>query len=450
MKFTNLLKSIILESSRFKLLYDKLVQQNEKDKKEGKKIPFETFKAIVFADPDTKTPRGMEGDIDTISVNDMENVKIGKYTQWLLKNFIAPKNTTITAEVGTPEYKKQVKEYQHLFLEDLYKTTEDLKKYERFKNQLPQESRDINKISVEQLFDLVKDFKLEKVKASKKEKEEAASTYLHPGADVVFRGDNWTIVKIERQDQLGKDAACFYGGQHEYEKGESRWCTSSPGLTYFFGYIKDGPLYVILPNSSNELGQVSKLPVERYQFHFPSNQFMDRHDRQQDLVALLNGKLTELKDFFKPEFAKGLVVGGGKKLDLKIPDSSAGKFIALYGFDELFDNLPDDLTHILVENKSKSNLAFSIPPAISRFQNLRALMLDNIVSSLPDGICQLSNLELLGLPNNPSLKTLPNCVKDLPSLMFLNVDKCDNLHIDQDFENILEKSPDGRFYFVMK
>jgi hypothetical protein len=450
MKFTNLLKSIILESSRFKLLYDKLVQQNEKDKKEGKKIPFETFKAIVFADPDTKTPRGMEGDIDTISVNDMENVKIGKYTQWLLKNFIAPKNTTITAEVGTPEYKKQVKEYQHLFLEDLYKTTEDLKKYERFKNQLPQESRDINKISAEQLFDLVKDFKLEKVKASKKEKEEAASTYLHPGADVVFRGDNWTIVKIERQDQLGKDAACFYGGQHEYEKGESRWCTSSPGLTYFNGYIKDGPLYVILPNTSNELGQVSKLPVERYQFHFPSNQFMDRHDRQQDLVALLNGKLTELKDFFKPEFAKGLVVGGGKKLDLKIPDSSAGKFIALYGFDELFDNLPDDLTHILVENKSKSDLAFSIPPAISRFQNLRALMLDNIVSSLPDGICQLSNLELLGLPNNPSLKTLPNCVKDLPSLMFLNVDKCDNLHIDQDFENILEKSPDGRFYFVMK
>ena len=450
MKFTNLLKSIILESSRFKLLYDKLVQQNEKDKKEGKKIPFETFKAIVFADPDTKTPRGMEGDIDTISVNDMENVKIGKYTQWLLKNFIAPKNTTITAEVGTPEYKKQVKEYQHLFLEDLYKTTEDLKKYERFKNQLPQESRDINKISVEQLFDLVKDFKLEKVKASKKEKEEAASTYLHPGADVVFRGDNWTIVKIERQDQLGKDAACFYGGQHEYEKGESRWCTSSPGLTYFNGYIKDGPLYVILPNTSNELGQVSKLPVERYQFHFPSNQFMDRHDKQQDLVALLNGKLTELKDFFKPEFAKGLVVGGGKKLDLKIPDSSAGKFIALYGFDELFDNLPDDLTHILVENKSKSDLAFSIPPAISRFQNLRALMLDNIVSSLPDGICQLSNLELLGLPNNPSLKTLPNCVKDLPSLMFLNVDKCDNLHIDQDFENILEKSPDGRFYFVMK
>ena len=450
MKFTNLLKSIILESSRFKLLYDKLVQQNEKDKKEGKKIPFETFKAIVFADPDTKTPRGMEGDIDTISVNDMENVKIGKYTQWLLKNFIAPKNTTITAEVGTPEYKKQVKEYQHLFLEDLYKTTEDLKKYERFKNQLPQESRDINKISAEQLFDLVKDFKLEKVKASKKEKEEAASTYLHPGADVVFRGNNWTIVKIERQDQLGKDAACFYGGQHEYEKGESRWCTSSPGLTYFNGYIKDGPLYVILPNTSNELGQVSKLPVERYQFHFPSNQFMDRHDKNQDLVALLNGKLTELKDFFKPEFAKGLVVGGGKKLDLKIPDSSAGKFIALYGFDELFDNLPDDLTHILVENKSKSDLAFSIPPAISRFQNLRALMLDNIVSSLPDGICQLSNLELLGLPNNPSLKTLPNCVKDLPSLMFLNVDKCDNLHIDQDFENILEKSPDGRFYFVMK
>ncbi len=34
--------------------------------------------------------------------------------------------------------------------------------------------------------------------------------------------------------QLGKDAACFYGGSYqEPGKGETRWCTSSPGLTWF-------------------------------------------------------------------------------------------------------------------------------------------------------------------------------------------------------------------------
>jgi len=93
MKFTSILTSLILENSRFKLLYDKLVDTNpEAKKKESGKIPFETLKAIIFADPDTKTPRGMEGDIDTITVEDMENVKVGKYTNWLLKNFLKPTN----------------------------------------------------------------------------------------------------------------------------------------------------------------------------------------------------------------------------------------------------------------------------------------------------------------------------------------------------------------------
>lgn len=448
MKFTNLLRTIILENSRFKLLYDRIVQQNEKDKKEGKKIPFEIFKKIVFADPDTKKPQGF--DVENATPETMENVKLGKYTQWLLKNFLAPAGQEITAEPGTPEYKRQVKAYQDLFLEDLYKTTDDLKKFEKFKNRLPQESRDINKLTKDVLFDLVKDFKLEKVKASKEEKKQAAATYSHPGADVVFRGPNWTVAKVERGDKLGKDAACFYGGQHEYDKGESRWCTSSPGLNWFERYIKDGPLYVVLPNDASDLGQVSKLPVERYQFHFPSGQFMDRHDRQQDLVSLLTGKLAELKDFFKPEFAKGLMAQNSKKLEAKVGDGPLGKFIALYGFIELFDNLPDNLTHILIENKTKNDVRFTLPTSIGRFQNLRALMLENVVDEIPDNICQLKDLELLGLPNNKGLKTLPECIKDLPSLMFVNLDGCDSLKVSDSLSEILEKSPDGAYYFVMR
>jgi hypothetical protein len=63
-------------------------------------------------------------------------------------------------------------------------------------------------------------------------------------------------------------------------RGETRWCTSSPGLTWFDRYIKDGPLYVVIPNSprkftgSMDLGEKSGLPAYRIQFHFPSNQFM--------------------------------------------------------------------------------------------------------------------------------------------------------------------------------
>jgi hypothetical protein len=453
MKFTNLLKSLIVENSRFKLLYDKLVQQTEKDKKEGKKIPFEILKALIFADPDTKIPRGMEGDIDTLTPEQMENVKVGKYTQWLLKSFIAPTSATITAEVGTPEYKKQLKNFRDLFLEDLYKTTTDLKKFEKYKGRLPEDSRDINKLTPETLFDLVKDFSLEKVKASKEEKKQAATTYSHPGGDIVFKGPNWTVIKIERQDKLGKDAACFYGGQHEYDKGESRWCTSSPGLTYFERYIKDGPLYVILPNDAEQRGQVSQLPVDRYQFHFPSNQFMDRHDHNQDLVKLLSpgGKLAEIADYLKPEFAKGFKTQGGKKVEINIPDSSAGKFIAIYGPKELFDNLPDDVEHLLIQNRSDRNLGWKsdVLMGIGRFNNLEALMLKNCVDEVPDTLCNCNQLTLLALPNNPNLKSIPACVGDFENLAFINLkDSNKNVHIPEELKSKLDDQGDG-FYYIM-
>ena len=149
MKFTNILKSIILENSRFKVLYDSLVQQPSpegKSKPDPKKIPFETLKALIFADPTTIIPRGAEFDIDTATVADMEKVKVGKYTNWLIKNFMKPANIEANPE-DQRAYAQAVKNYQTLFMEDLYKVTDDLKKFERFKGTFPQEKRDIAKLT---------------------------------------------------------------------------------------------------------------------------------------------------------------------------------------------------------------------------------------------------------------------------------------------------------------
>jgi hypothetical protein len=376
----------------------------------------------------------------------MENVKVGKYTNWLLKNFITPTFPNVDPQSG--DYKRMLKNFQELFLEDLYKTTDDLKKYERFKGQLPQESRDITKLTPDTLFELVKDFSLQKTKGSKQEKEEAKSSYQYPGSDVVFKGPKWTVVKIEDKGKLGKDAACFFGGYHEHDKGESRWCTSSPGLSYFDGYIKQGPLYVVLPNQAEKVGQKTGLPFERYQFHFPSNQFMDRDDRQQDLVQLLMGKLSETKEFFKPEFAKGLTSQNGTKVEISYPDSSAGKFVALYGFDELFDNLPDNIEHLLIQNKGKENIALDVPESIGRFQNLEAILFKNLVKTIPDSICRCTKLNLLSLPDNPSLQSVPECIKDLENLAFINLSGGNsNIHIPEQLRNNLEDQGDG-FYYV--
>lgn len=452
MRFTQLLTNLILEQSRFQVLYDKMVKPapgREGDAKKPKGLmDFETLKAIIIADPTTRIPQGQ--DIDELSVQDMENVKVGKYTQWMLKNFVAPTfgDERANVEKGTPEHKRVMNEYQRLFMEDLHKTTEDLKKYERFKNQLPQDKRDINKISVEELFDLVKDFKLEKTKASKDEKEKAKTSYEYPGSEVMFRGPNWTLIKIEDKGELGKGAAVFFGGYQDGDNDESRWCTSAPGLTYFNGYIKDGPLYVVLPN--DDKGQVGKrtgLPKERYQFHFPSSQFMDRNDRQINLVEYLNGPMSELKEFFKSEFAKGLVTKGGDKVEINYPDSSAGKFVALYGFEELFESLPKEIKQLLIINKSKENIALDVPESLGRFTELEALLLQNIVKTLPDSIGNLKKLNFVSLNKNAELEKLPDSIADLPNLTFINLQNSNpNLEIPERLRERLVDEGNGFWY----
>jgi hypothetical protein len=447
MKFTNILKNIILEDSRFTLLYDKLVDKGGKKPQEGK-IPFDTLKTIIFADPTTRAPQSLLQNIETLTPEQMEIVKVGKYTQWLLKNFLKP-TFEGEVEVGSSQYKKMTKEYKDRFLEDLYKVTDDLKKFERFKGQLPQESRDIAKLTPDSLFGLVKDFKLEKTKGSKQEKEEAKLSYQYPGSTVAFRGPNWTVVKIEDQSELGKNAACFFGGYHEADMGETRWCTSSPGLNYFDSHIKQGPLYVILPNNADKLGQKTGLPQERYQWHFQSNQFMDREDRRVNIIEMLQGKLSELREFFKPEFARGLTKQNDKRLDINNDDSSAaGKFIQIYGYKELFDTLPDDMTQIIINNQKNNNIAFDIPESIGRFDKLQTLLLGGIVKSVPDSICNLKDLLLLSLPNNPQLTTLPVCIKDLPMLGFLNINGS-NITIPEELKDVLEQEGDSQGYYYV-
>ena len=420
--FTNILKDLIVESSRFQVLFDKFVKPKEKGKKGM--MPFETLFAIIAADPTSKFPQGM--DIDNAKLEDMDKVKIGKYTQWLLKNFINPSTLDVTPD--SPRYKGAFEQYQELFMEDLYKVTGDLQKFERFKNRLPQELRDINKLTPETLYDNVKDFSLEKTKASATEKKEASKSYQHPGADIVYRGTDWTIARISDTGKLGKDAACFYGGSYqEPGKGETRWCTSSPGLTWFDRYIKDGPLYVVMPNTGKkfktdkEFGDVSGLPAFRYQFHFPSNQYMDPDDRQIDLIDFLNTNEEGMKEFFKPEFMKGLSSAGGTKVSVNYPSDSASKFIALYGFDEFFETLPKNINRLEFIAKSQNNLNLNIPSTIGNFKDLTALHFVGCVASLPDSICNLEKLQFLSLPDNPNIQMLPSCIAQMPRLSVVNM-----------------------------
>lgn len=444
MKFTSILKKVILEQSKYKILLDKFTEPSvdKEGKKVKPKISKEHFYEIIKADPTTRTNNVS---LDSTSEDDLQKVKAGKYTPWLLKWYLTPTETDL--KPGDQGYEEAVKEHKDRFIEDLSQVTNDLKRHDRFKDRIVGE-KDIMKMTPSQLYDAVKDFSLEKKKASKEEKDEASQTFKHPGGEVIRRGNTWTVVKITDPGDIGRDAACFYGGyQLDTAEGESRWCTSSPGYdSWFKKYIKEGPLYVIIKNEDVKFGSKSKLPATRYQFHFPSDQFQDPSNRKIDVIKFLNGEASELKDLFKHEFAKGMVVNGDKLEIDSFTSGVVGKFVALYGLDDLFKTLPENLSEISIRNNDTGAI-IQIPNDISRFKNLEMILFSNCIDRVPDSICELTNLRFISFINCPQLKTVPECIANLPKLFFLNINGSNNVKLPQLIQDRADDMGEGMWDF---
>jgi Leucine-rich repeat (LRR) protein len=174
------------------------------------------------------------------------------------------------------------------------------------------------------------------------------------------------------------------------------------------------------------------LPVERYQLNFETDSYMDRHDSRIDIIEKLNGPWKELKPLFKSKFAKGLTEAGGTTLRINgFSSGNVGKFVALYGLEELINSQPDTLEELQIRNNEKNGMTIEIPSSIKRFKNLQLILFDNCVETIPDAICELDNLNFLSLMNNPKLKTVPECIADMPNLMFLNTKGSENLVVPE-------------------
>lgn len=484
MKFTSLLSSLITEQSRFQVLYDKMVKptaSREGDTRKPKGLmDFETLKALIFADPTTIVPQGE--DIDTLTLDKMDGVKVGKFAQWILKIYLdknpAQMQLPDDIDMNSSQYKASIQEYRRQFMEDLTHLRMLLTKYDKFKtNIVKTEDKDINKIkSVEQLSKVpvklsftIKDgqgkvvekgdevlelevYPIEGKKRIKRDETKETNTKFDvPGAEILKVGSEYTLIRIADKGALGSEAASYFGGYDGgLEKGESNWCTAARGSSYSNSYRKDGPLYIVIANDAKgKVGKVTGLPEERYQIHFPTNQFRYRNQQGGNfpVVEYFNGKFSELKDALKHEFAKGLVQKGGDKVEINYPESSSGTFIALFGFDELFATLPVDIKHLLINNKSKEEIALDVPETISRFQSLDALLLQNIVKSLPESVGSIKNLNFISLPDNKNLKSIPESISNLPNLAFLNLKGSPNAKIPESLKERLTDEGSG-FYYV--
>ena len=141
-------------------------------------------------------------------------------------------------------------------------------------------------------------------------------------------------------------------------------------------------------------------------------------------IALLNAPIfAKTKESLKEKFAEGLTVKNESKFVMNgTNDGNVGRFIGLYGFDEIFEALPQSLVSINIVGDGPGGTPLTIPRGITRFKNLNSLTLQkNAISELPDYICELKDLSFLGLTNNPELTSLPECIGDLEDLDILNL-----------------------------
>lgn len=464
MKIIQVLSNLITEDARFQVFYNKYILPSG-DRKKGL-LPFEIVKQIVFADPTTRVP--VNYDKNGASVEDMlsNQIKVGKYSQWMLNMFIKPHLTNDNndvIEVNTDEYKSKANQYRKLFLEDLHYFTELLTKYERFKGSLVDASKkDINNVkSINELSqlqveygDTTVDLAVYRGKKVKNEKgADAKTNFNFPGAEILKVGSEYTLIRISDKGDLGSKAASYFGGyEGGLARGESNWCTAATGSEHSHRYRQKGPLYIIMANDDKgKVGEVTGLPTERYQLHFPApSQFKSRDQYSAEgnvpIVEFLNGKWSEFKEILKPEFAKGFVTPNSENVNIRYPSDETGRFVALYGFEELFEALPDTIKKLNIVNTSNENISVALPKSIVRFKSLVAVMFQNMISSIPDNICELKNLTLLAFPDNKELKSVPDCIMSLKNFTFLNVNGCPNVQVPKE----LEKYNEGNGYYHME
>jgi hypothetical protein len=169
------------------------------------------------------------------------------YTTWLLTRYVSSKRAD-----------------DKLTLEDLTRTREYLVLFDRVKNRLPADKRDINRLrSTNELFDTIKNFREnEKGEIVTQDYEDR----MYREAEVLYDGSDYEILTPKT-----KEASQYFGRGTE-------WCTAyAPPRTnnMFDHYNQKGPLYIIRDKSDGK----------RWQFHldYVPPQYMDEADRSIDI-----------------------------------------------------------------------------------------------------------------------------------------------------------------------
>lgn len=150
--------------------------------------------------------------------------------------------------------------------------------------------------------------------------------------------------------------------------------------------------------------------------------------KDSDITLLNLPMMKKIKEEIRPKLFLSLTDTKEKKLKItSLETGDAGKLIRLYGLDSIFYSLPKDLESIEIYNPDNNGVILDIPKEIGEFKLLENLFFENCINSLPNEICELNNLRFLSVTKNSELRTIPECVINIPTLLFINAAGSNNL-----------------------
>jgi hypothetical protein len=140
---------------------------------------------------------------------------------------------------------------------------------------------------------------------------------------------------------------------------------------------------------------------------------------------------NELKDKFTKEFSNETFNNGSTfELDLtNSRDNRIGNYVKLYSFDTLINNIPKNITDLVIIGESNTTTDLTFDDNFKNFKNLERLNLKYCTSEFPIFIKSLMQLETICVVD-PRIAQVPNWVGDFSELRFLTVSQKTKISLD--------------------
>ena len=110
-----------------------------------------------------------------------------------------------------------------------------------------------------------------------------------------------------------------------------------------------------------------------------------------------------------------------KNIMIKYGNDKFSKYISMYGNEQVFKNLPNDITRFYFEAELKDNYILKVPEELYTKQDLDILFMEGCLDYLSPAVGDLKNLRVLSISENPKLKEIPETICGLENLTVLSV-----------------------------